>query len=194
MICRRFGRRPFGSLRARLFDDGGASAVEFALIAPVFCLLLVGAIDLGGMLWTKLNLDGAVTAAANYSVNNAGSVSSSQGGTLATALATLVASGHAANWANAVIVVNDGPTATLTGGVVTTGGTAGNADNSYCPTKAGGVVTWGAAMTSGAACAGGGRAGKFVTILATRTYKPIFASYGFVGNGVIAATAVVQAQ
>ena len=176
------------------FDQRGASAVEFALIAPVFCLLLVGAIDLGGMLWTKLNLDGAVTSAANYTVNNASSVGSTGGAGLATDLASLVASGHAANWANAVIVVNNGPTATLTAGTVTTSGTASNANNSYCPTKSGSTVTWGAAMTSGATCPGGGRAGRFVTILATRTYKPVFASYGFVGNGVIAASAVVQAQ
>ena len=53
MIVRRF-------LRHR----GGASAVEFGLLAPVFFAALLGALELGVMFWTKLGLQHAAERAA----------------------------------------------------------------------------------------------------------------------------------
>lgn len=180
--------------RQPLTDESGTSAVEFALLAPVFCLILVGAIDFGGVLFTKFNLDGSASAAANYAVLNAANVNSSAGPSLAVNLANVVASGHAANWANATIVVNNGPTATLSNGTITAGGTAANADNSYCPTRSGNTISWGSSMTAGAACAGGGMAGRFVVITATRAYSPIFSSYNIVSNQTITAMTIAETQ
>lgn len=181
-------RRPIAA------DESGASAIEFAMLAPVFCLILVGAIDFGSALFAKFNLDGAVSAAANLAVLNAGSVNSSGGPTLAVNLANVVASGHAANWANASIVVNNGPSATLSNGAITSGGTAANADNSYCPTRSGNTISWGGSMTAGTACASGGIAGRFVVITATRAYSPIFSSYSIVSSKTITAMTVVETQ
>ena len=175
-------------------DTTGLAAVEFALIAPVFCLILVGAIDLGRALYTKFGIDSAVSAAANYAVNNASSVNSGSGSSLAVNLASIVASGHAANWANATVVVNNGPSATLTAGVITSSGTAANADSCYCPTRGASGVTWGAPVACGATCATGGIAGKFISIVASRTFVAIFSSYGIVKSGAIGGSAVVETQ
>lgn len=58
----RNGRRP--SLRRRLGrDEGGATAVEFALLLPVFMYLLIGIIEMAMMFYTMTVVDNAVHAA-----------------------------------------------------------------------------------------------------------------------------------
>jgi Flp pilus assembly protein TadG len=45
-------------------DNRGTSALEFALLLPVFLLLFFGAIEFGRMIWTQVTLQQAVQAAA----------------------------------------------------------------------------------------------------------------------------------
>ena len=53
-----------------LRDEQGASALEFALTAPVFFILIFGIIELGLMLWTQFGLQhGAEMAARCASIN-----------------------------------------------------------------------------------------------------------------------------
>ena len=52
-IARRFGR-----------DTRGATIVEFALISPVMCLLLLGLIDLGYRTYVTSVVQGAIQEAA----------------------------------------------------------------------------------------------------------------------------------
>lgn len=176
-------------------DEHGVAAIEFAFVAPMFCLLLVGAIDLGGALFVQFKLDSAVTAGANFAQVNASNVSSTNGQTLANNIATIVETSQGSGWANDVVVVNNGPSTTVASGSATTSGTASNADACYCPSGTAGSFTWGASSTCGASCgAGAGYAGKFVTITANRTYTPIFSNYGVVKNDTITASVVVQVQ
>jgi Flp pilus assembly protein TadG len=184
----------FKKLKRAATDKRGVSAVEFALVAPIFCLLFAVAADFGGVLYVEFRLNGAVSSAANYALLNASSVSSSGGSTLATNLATIVASATGTNWANGSIVVNNGPSATMSGDTIALGGTASNADSCYCPAGSGSSLTWGSTFTCGNSCSAGGLAGKFVAITASRTYTPIFSSYGIVKNGTLSATAVVETQ
>jgi len=179
----------------RLFvDHRGMAAVEFAMVTPFFCALMVGAVDLGGELFTKFRLDAAVEAGANYAEVNALNVNSSNGQTVANNTATVVETSQGSAWANATVVVNNGPTATVTGGTSTPSGTVANADSCYCPTGTAGSLTWGSAVACGSACPGNntGYAGRFVTITASKTYSPIFSSYGLVTNGTISTTALVE--
>jgi Flp pilus assembly protein TadG len=54
----------------RLGDEHGASAVEFALTAPIFFLMIFGIITFGLMLWTQFGLQhGAEMAARCATVN-----------------------------------------------------------------------------------------------------------------------------
>jgi Flp pilus assembly protein TadG len=177
-------------------DRRGAAAVEFALVTPIFCLLLAGIVDLGGALYTKFKLDAAVTAGANFAQLNASNVTAANGQTLANNIATIVEASEGASWADGGVVVNDGPTTTVSGGTATSSGTAANADLCYCPTGTPGSFTWGSSATCGNACPGTntGYAGKFVTITASHSYTPIFSSYGIVQNGTITASAAVQVQ
>jgi Flp pilus assembly protein TadG len=177
-------------------DTRGIAAVEFALFTPVFALLVAGIIDLGGALYTKFKLDSAVTAGANFAQISAANVSATNGQTLASNIATIVNASQGAGWADDAVVVNNGPSASVTGGVASTGGTASNADVCYCPTGTPGAFTWGASTTCNTACPGTntGYAGKFVTITATRQYTPIFSSYGIVQNNTITASVAAQVQ
>jgi Flp pilus assembly pilin Flp len=53
---------------AALADNrDGAAAIEFAIVAPVFLLLLMGFLDIGQMAYSKAVLNGAVEAAARSS-------------------------------------------------------------------------------------------------------------------------------
>ncbi len=198
MGLRRSFRRPGGLARAARFaaDDRGAAAIEFAFVTPLFCLLMVGAIDLGGALYTKFQLDSAVTAGANFAQVNASNVNSTNGQSLATNIATVVSSLQGSNWADDTVVVNNGPTTSVTGGTQTTGGTASNADACYCPSGTPSAFTWGSSVTCGAACSGTntGYAGKFVVITASRTYTPIFSNYNLINGNTITASAAVQVQ
>jgi Flp pilus assembly protein TadG len=184
------------SMRTRSFlrDLSGTAAVEFALFSPIFFALLVGAVDVGGMIFTRFELDSAVQAGANFAQINASSVSSTSGQTLANNIASIVQSSEGTDSANGSVVVNDGPTTTISGSSQSTSGTASNADSCYCPTGTASSLTWGSATTCGSSCSGGGYAGKFVVITATSTYTPIFGGLGIVKGGTITAATVVQAQ
>jgi Flp pilus assembly protein TadG len=184
------------SLRAFAGDRRGVAAVEFALVTPIFCLILAGIVDLGGALFTKFKLDAAVTAGANFAQVNAGNVGSTNGQTLANNIATIVETSQGSGWADDGVVVNNGPATTVASGAATGSGTATNADVCYCPTGTPGSFTWGSSVTCGNACPGTntGYAGKFVTITASHAYSPIFSSYGIVQNNTISASAAVQVQ
>lgn len=55
-------------LSRRLFEESfGASAVEFALVAPLFITMLIGLFDVGQMVYAKSVLSGAVQKAARDS-------------------------------------------------------------------------------------------------------------------------------
>lgn len=175
-------------------SERGAAALEFALCMPILCTILAGTTDLGMVLLTQFKLDAATSAATNYAVINGSSVNSTSGASLATNLATLVETSEGSGFASGAVVVNGGPSATINGGTITSGGTAANADSCYCPSGSAASLTWGSAVACGSGCPSGGYAGKFVTVVANRTYTPIFSSYGIVRSGTISASAVVQVR
>lgn len=175
-------------------DARGVAAVEFALAAPVVIMILVALVDLGSVLFIRFQLDSAVAAGANYALVNGSSVSSTNGAALASTLAGVVSSSQGTNSADSSITVNNGPAAGSSGGTVSTSGTASSADSCYCPTGAGATMAWGSSQTCGSTCAGGGYAGKFVVLTASRSYSPLLTGYGFATSGTVSTTSVVQVQ
>jgi Flp pilus assembly protein TadG len=158
-------------------DASGVALIEFAICATLFLTILAGVVDIGRVLWTTAQLDAAVSAGAQYAANNAARVASDPSG-LATDIGNVVANLNGSNWATATIAVNNN-----------------DSTGCYCPSGSPGNWSWGAAKTCASACsAGGGIAGQFVTISASRPISPIFSSFGFVGNGSISRDALVQTQ
>jgi Flp pilus assembly protein TadG len=172
--------------------DAGAAAVEFALFASLFVLLVAGTVDFGYLIYTTSELTAVVSAGSQYAVNNAILVNSTGGASLATSISQIVANANGTNWADSTVVVNNGPTMTLTGGSSSSGGTAANADHSYCPTGSPGNWTWGS--EDPATCTSQGVAGRFVTITASHTVSPLFPTFGLAFNGAISRSAMVRTQ
>ncbi|QGM45942.1 TadE/TadG family type IV pilus assembly protein [Methylocystis heyeri] len=177
-----------------LKEQRGTAGAEFALLAPIYLLLMVGTVDVANALYTDFNLSSALTSAANYALTNASQVNSSGGATLAANLAAIVASSHSTNWANATVTVNNGPAAAITGGVSSTSGTASRADSYYCPTGKLGSLVWNSAYSSaGSVCPSGGLSGKFVVISASRSFTPLLLPSSFF-NASGSVWSVVQVQ
>jgi Flp pilus assembly protein TadG len=184
-------RRLFTALAA---DTGGVAAVEFAIFAIVFLILLAGTIDIGNVLFTEFELDSAVAAGAQAAAVNTAQVNSTQGASLANAIATTVANANGAGWASVTVVVNNGPAASISNGSTSSGGNASAADSYYCLTGTPGNWSWGGAVTAGSTCTGNIKAGQFVTITAQRTVSSFFPKFGFVPNGPIVQAAAVETQ
>ncbi|HEY3777222.1 MAG TPA: TadE/TadG family type IV pilus assembly protein [Rhizomicrobium sp.] len=184
--CRLSGRR-----LARA--ESGIAAVEFALLVPMFLIMMMGIIDVGQMLFAYYELDQAVAAGAEYAALNAANVTSTSGPALATSIATAVSNANGTNWSNNTVVVNNGPTVTVTDGAATSSGTATNADEYYCLTGSSPNWSWGTGYANqlSEAC---GTPGKYVTITATYAYVPLLQIYNFIQSGTLTQSAAVQTQ
>ena len=93
------------------------AAVEFALLAPVFIIVLAGTVDLGFAIYTWSRLQGALAAGANYALMNPGAVNHTSAATLAQKLSTLVANSNTNAGdapATVTVTVNNGPWNTAT--------------------------------------------------------------------------------
>lgn len=175
-------------------ESAGVAAVEFAIYGTLVLTIFAGTVDIGILMFIEFQIDFAVSAGAQYAAVNAANVNSTSGATLATSISNVVANANGTGWEDGAIVVNNGPTATVTGGSAASSGTASNADNCYCPTGSLSSWSWGGFQTCGSSCTGGGVAGKFVTITASRSFTPLFPTFGFVQNGTISRGALVQTQ
>ena len=171
--ARRAARRIAAVLGRRQND--GVVAIEFAVLATLFLVILAGAVDIGMLLYTASQLDAAVDAGAQYTENNAALVSSNPTG-LATSISTIV-DGILGTGATTSVDVNNGTTSL------------------YCPTGSpSNNWSWGSAQSSGTACSGGGIAGQFVKITTSRSVSPLFPTFGFVQNGTLSRSAVIETQ
>ena len=174
--------------------DDGVAAIEFAFLVPVFAILFAGIVDISQMLYGYYQLDQAVAAGAQYAVLNAANVTSSTGAALATSIATVVENANGTAWTNDTVVVNNGPTTTVTNGSASSSGTAANADSYYCVTGTEMNWTWGTAYSTQTNCSGGDTAGKYVTITATYNYVPWVAIYNIFSNQTLNQSAAVRVQ
>jgi Flp pilus assembly protein TadG len=189
-------RLKVAALRRRLTArrNDGVAAVEFGLLAPMFVLIFSGSVSVGDAVLIQTRLDGAVAAGMNYALVNASQVASTNGATLASNIATLVSTSNSGTAANTTVVVNNGPTVTITSGTAVSSGTASNANECYCPTGSPSSWTWGSAVTCGSSCTGSGTAGKFVTITASYNYTQFFSAFNFGQGSTISIGSAAQTQ
>jgi len=68
--------RALHRLAELLADRRGGAAVEFAIIGPVLCTLLLGVVDVGRMFYVRQNLEYATEEAARYYMLNPSAASS----------------------------------------------------------------------------------------------------------------------
>ncbi len=73
---------------AALKSARGSSVIEFALIAPVLLLMVVGAIDFGTFIYQKMQMQSAARAGAQYAIQSDATVSDTAGITFAAQFAS----------------------------------------------------------------------------------------------------------
>lgn len=182
-----------GRLSGLLQDIKGTAAIEFAVVAPIFALVLVASVDLGMLIFSRFQLEAAVSASASYAIAHADQVDSSNGDELAKNIALMIAGNYRGD-ATAFIQVNNGSQASYDGMTIKIGGVPSQANACYCPTGAASLVDWGKERTCGASCPGGGRAGRYVSVTAQQAYTPFFSGFDVVKDGLITASAIVQTK
>ncbi|UJW77571.1 TadE family protein [Rhizobium sp. SL42] len=186
----RFGlERVFGML----WDTKGNAAIEFALVTPIFALVFVASVDLGMVIFSRFQLEAAVSASASYAIAHADQVDSINGDELAKNMALMIASNYQGG-ATAVVNINNGSKAYYSGSKIKIGGAPSGANACYCPTGTAATVDWGSGRTCGTSCPDGGRAGRYVSVTAQQAYTPFFSMFDVVNDGFIAASAIVQTQ
>ena len=176
-----------------LKDTRGNAAIEFALVVPIFALVFVASVDLGMLVFSRFQLEAAVSASASYAIAHSDQVDGSNGSELAKNLALMIASNHRGD-ATAVIQINNGPQASYDGTKIKIGGVPAQANACYCPKGNAASVEWGAQVTCNSSCPDGGRAGRYVAVTAKQAYAPFFAILDVVKDGSIAANAMVQTK
>lgn len=182
------------AIRAFPRAQAGVSAVEFAMIAPLFVLILAGVADIGAVLHTKFRLNSAMSAGANYAMVNGGQMEADGGETLATALVSILTDTPFGDAAGSYVQVNGGVSMSFADGRTSIENGPGNAGKCYCPAASGSGVDWGPAMACQTACSGGGLAGKYVLMSVTVPHSPLFGSYGIAEDGRVSVRAVVQVR
>lgn len=159
-------------------ENAGVAAIEFAFLTTVLMTILAGIIDVGRLLYTEFELDTAVSAGAQYALNNASMVGSSPG-TLSSNISSIVDNLNGSGWATSTVNVNNSDDAT----------------HCYCPSGSPGNWTWGSTVSCGSACASGtGVGGQFVTIVANRSITPIISYFGFVKSGEVSRSVIVETE
>lgn len=159
-------------------QDAGTAAVEFALLASLFMIIVAGTAEFGYWIYAASELTAAVSAGSQYAANNGAMVATDPSG-LATAISSVVNNANGAGWATSTVNVNNG-----------------SSTNCYCPTGTPGNWTWGSAVACGSACAGGGVAGQFVTITASpsSTVSAAFPTFYLTYSGTMSRSAIVETQ
>ncbi|WP_170314850.1 TadE/TadG family type IV pilus assembly protein [Aquibium carbonis] len=185
---------PFGGLGLRAIlrlarDRKGVSAVEFALIAPVFLVILAGVIDVGQMMQIRSELNTAVSAGANRILLNGGGLSAGTAEAIASDVAFISAADTPG--VTAKVTINNAFTVSMTGRAASASGKTSVADQCFCPNPQGTAVDWSVAVSCGAACPASDEfAAKYLEISVSRPYDAMFGGYGFLGNSIAVKTTV----
>ncbi|PYE30326.1 TadE-like protein [Rhizobium sp. PP-F2F-G38] len=162
----------------------GASAVEFALIAPVFLLLFAGTAEIGLATMTRMQVNEAVSAAVNRALISGAAVTAATADTTVSTFATMlrVARGGQSEHSQLAISFNGGRTYTSVEGRMTPKGSASAVDECRCPTQSGGTIQWGSKVPCATACPDKSLSARYVSFELTQPYKPLLPAAGLIGT------------
>ncbi|HXV32133.1 MAG TPA: TadE/TadG family type IV pilus assembly protein [Sinorhizobium sp.] len=184
-----------GRLRpVRAMGSRGNAAIEFALLAPIFAVILAGGIDLAVLIMSRFHLEATVSNSASYALVKADMVDAENSSDLAETMATMIASEDTTGETQASIVINNGAIADYDGAKISIHGTASRADACYCPDGTATSLDWGSERSCASSCPKGSEAGKYVVITVKQAYAPLFSSFGIIKDDSIQASAIVRTK
>ncbi len=174
--------------------SAGVAAVEFAVTVPIFVLILMALVDTGRVVLLQMRLESDVAAVANYAVPNAALVNSTSAPSLALLMAQAMGGNVGATLNSGKVIVNNGSVGSVSNGTTSVSGNAAYADACYCPAGSASPWVWGSSVACGSTCSAGSLAGKFVSVVETQAFKPVFSAYSFVAARQISANIIVRTQ
>jgi len=177
----------FAGLRAAR-DEGGSAAVVFALIAPVFLLILAATFEIGLVIRAKFQLISVVSAASNHTLAIGDTIDEDSAQNAAAAIVALLGGGAR----SATVNVNNAVTAQIEAGTVTVSNTGAAVADYYCPSRPEEGLVWGGATDCTAACGDGSQAGRFVEIAVQSPFAPVLGAYGLFSGDALYNSAVVR--
>lgn len=173
-------------------DRSGNAAVEFALIAPFFALILTATFDIGAIIREKFTLDAQISAAASFGQMTGRSVADDGADAYARRVVAILSDDSTTQ--EATVIFNNALSASLKGGTVSTTNSSGEVAQCYCPSRTDDTITWGTARTCLTPCGDGSKAGRFIELGASTPYISLFGGYGMTRDGTISTTAVVRME
>lgn len=174
-------------------DDRGAAAVEFSIMAPLFLLIMMGILDLGGGIYSKMRMDTAVNSSAMYALTRGDAVIPTSSAALADQLIEMLAVELGSEGIEAEVTVNNGSRSALTYSKKSATGASANANKCYCPTRNGDTIRWNEAGSCGSPCSSGGNSGKFIAINVSRQIRSLLPLQAIIGDS-LNSQAIVQVQ
>lgn len=157
-----------------LRNESGSAGVEFALIAPVFVLLLAIIFEIGLFIRAKSDLVSALSAAANQTLAVSATIDDTSAQGVATMLVALVdQSGR-----SVAVLLNNAVSAESVDGIVTVQANDNAIDACFCPTRTDATLIWGQPVGCGTLCTDSTTAGRFVLIGASATFNPVLGQFG----------------
>jgi Flp pilus assembly protein TadG len=169
--------------RFRTGQDG-VSAVEFAMVAPIFLLLLSAAVDFGSVVYARMQMENAAQSAMTYAMGHGQPLDSASAASLAQDVQQIIVA-QLGSTLTLTVDINHGAQRSYVNGTSQASGTASHATQCYCPSITGAGVAWGTAMACNKPCTGGDGNGKFVYLRISQPFSPIFGSYGLVEDGLL---------
>lgn len=165
-------------------DTSGVSATEFALVAPIFLILLSGIVDIGFTLYSKFRMEGQVSFIANYAMTSEIPASNSEAEDFLetlTDMARLSESNNSIQRLHRIHVnLNNAYVGTWENGIFSAQSLSGDVSDCYCPVRAGNTIIWGISADCGLICTDNSAAGKYLWFEAENS-SPIslFSQFGF---------------
>jgi Flp pilus assembly protein TadG len=173
------------------------AALETALLAPVFIMLLAFTVDFSLYLYAGLQLSNGVTAGATYAVANGQLIVPNSAGCATATPPCLTVSSFRSNVStlvqNAVSPNISSPTVYYNSSSNSGTDTDSIYYSCYCPDTTQSASSQ-AAVTCGTACADGTQPGSFVVVQASSTYAPLFPTDVWLPNGTLTKSAWVRVQ
>ncbi|MEF0941377.1 TadE/TadG family type IV pilus assembly protein [Rhizobium sp. BR 362] len=136
-------------------DVSGNAAIEFAILAPIFTLILAVSFDIGALVFARFQLEAAISNNASYAIVHSDQIDGKSDNQLAKSLALMIAGQFTSGDASASVVVNDGVQASYDGAIVKIDGTPGPTGACYCPKGMASSFNWGSQQTCGSSCPDG---------------------------------------
>ncbi len=172
-------------------DEGGAVLVEFAIALPVLLLIMAAFADFGSILFQRLRLDEAVSAAANHAILHSARIDASGPQGFAAELGNVLAAASVRPPASFRVNLNDHVEFREDDGIASVMSLAGLLESCYCPIRNASGFSFGPTHPCGSSCADGSRASRYIVLEASKAYSPIFTSYGLAEGDLIRTRAIV---